>query len=242
MVQFSPTPESFLAEFKTRIVGLTKNARVAIKINCSKPPGAYSPQTDPAVLELVVHALLDTGCTVALVEGGNGYLPELLEGFGLSRHTLDRVDVVDIDRLKDVDRVLWDGKEYFLPAMLKDFDFRIACPAATKKPGYLFSNNVKTFVGLLPRQFCRKGTNPSFSRPSIHDDLHRSVMGVYLSFQRHSQFDLYINGGNVLFENRPSASLDGFLMSDDGLALDVHVLDAFDLEYPEYIQMLLARR
>ena len=242
MVQFSPTPDSFLAEFKTRIVSLARSARVAIKVNCSKPHRPSTPQTDPAVLELVIPELLNAGCTVSLMEGGNGYLPELLEDSGLSRKTLGRIDVIDIDGLKNVDRVLWDGQEYFLPTLLKDFDFRIACPAATKKPGYLFSNNVKTFVGLLPRQFCQDGANTSFSRPSIHDDVHRSVMEVYLSFQRYSQFDLYINGGNVLFENRPAASLEGFLMSDDGLCLDVHVLDTFELEYPEYIQMLLARR
>lgn len=57
----------------------------------------------------------------------------------------------------------------------------------SKHPGMTFSNNVKLFVGAVPR--CRylngEGGSP---RPRVHADLHRSVANIYRSIMAYAPF------------------------------------------------------
>jgi uncharacterized protein (DUF362 family) len=83
--------------------------------------------------------------------------------------------LLDVDEEREVLMISQGGRNYPIPRKLQKMDVRIAVPCATKRPGYLYSNNVKTFVGLLPRSMCQNGTNSAFSRPMIHEDLKETV-------------------------------------------------------------------
>ena len=57
----------------------------------------------------------------------------------------------------------------------------------------------------------------------------------------YAPFHYYVNGGRALIEGRGEFELEPFLVGDDAVELDAHILDVYGLDPPEYIEMLRER-
>lgn len=213
--------------------------KVAVKINLSSPPGHGKVRTDADILSSAVESMISYGCDVTIVEGANGHLRENLSIIGLDRLLNEpTVHWLDLDM---EDEIIWKEchqRRYPLPKILADMDLRIALPAVTKRPGYLFSGNVKTFVGILPRRLCRDGKQTSFSRPMIHDDLTETVSDLYLIVQETMPFHIFINGGNTVSEYSDITSLPYCYFGTDPIELDEYLADVLNAPVPGYLARL----
>jgi len=179
------------------------------------------------------------GHYVVLVEGANGYLRENINAIGLGYHLKSSsVDILDIDKETEVLMVSRGGRCYPIPKILQKMDVRLAVPCATKRPGYLFSCNVKTFVGILPRGLCQNGTDSAFSRPMIHEDLTETVSDLYRVICETIPFHFYINGGNTISEMSSPLMLPYYCCSTNPIELDVHLAQVLKVELPYYLVRL----
>ena len=145
--------------------------------------------------------------------------------------------------LEAVDCVGVDGEEHYLPRCLKDYAVRIGMPATSKRPGMTFSNNVKLFVGAVPRRMYQEG-EPAHGRagvhgrPRVHVDLQKSVAHIYRAVMAYAPFEFFINGGKAMFEGRGEIEMPQILVGNDALELDRFVLDQFGIDPPEYTERL----
>ncbi len=216
--------------------------RVAIKINLSSLPTVSSPKTDAAFLSDILSFLLDYGCDVTLAEGADGCLRDHVAAIGLERFlSHPHFDLLDTDL--EADRVLWverGGRRYPIPAALETMDLRMAVPCASKRPGYLFSCNVKTFVGLLPRSLCRNGSEAPFTRPFIHEDLAETVSDLYRIICETVPFQLFLNGGNTISDSSPIRQLPQYYCSTDPVQLDAMLVGLLQAPWPPYLTRLTA--
>ncbi|MFW9992849.1 MAG: hypothetical protein ACFFD4_12470 [Candidatus Odinarchaeota archaeon] len=129
------------------------------------------------------------------------------------------------------------GQVHFIPECLKSFDVRIAIPCTSLRKDILFSNNVKLFVGAVPRRYYQYSHAGTASRPRIHEDLYESVINIYRSIMKHSPFHFFINGGNTHFYNRDIDRLPKYYVSDCGRELDLHIINELTLEIPDYLKI-----
>lgn len=212
---------------------------VGIKINLSSPPSAVAPKTDPVFLSDILACLIRMGYSVTLVEGANGHLRENLTAIGLERFLCEpTVGLLDTDLEEDV---LWKelhGRRYPIPKCLQCLDVRLAVPCATKCHGFVFSCNVKTFVGLLPRSKCVNGTDSTFSRPIIHEDLTETISDLYRIVCETIPFHYYLNGGNTFSEASILRELPEYYCSADPIELDAYIASILHTELPEYLTRL----
>lgn len=217
------------------------NKKVAVKINYQSSPRPGSPRTDMDLLACVLDALLGLECEVTIIEGASGKLFELLSQSSISSYLLnDRIDAIDVDLLDNVELICQRGRLYPIPTILQQFDSRIAVPNASKRSGYLFSCNVKTFVGLLPRKLCdskRQGLS-SFSRPMIHEDLDETVADLFFVVQDYAPFSFFINGGRTFSEYSSICDFKKCLISDDPVKLDRIIADWLCAPVPQYLQLV----
>jgi hypothetical protein len=104
----------------------------------------------------------------------------------------------------------------------------------------IFSNNVKLFVGAVPRRMYQIDNKIVDWRPRIHIDLHKSVANIFRAIQGYSPFDFFINGGLAMDENKGEFMYDDILIGNDGIELDLYVLEKYfsHLEIPEYLKRL----
>lgn len=214
--------------------------KVLIKINLARPAESGHPRTDPSLLADILRYVHANGGTCAIAESANGYLEQDLKLAGLSEVIDDcGAQVLDLD-FADTDLVDITGEEHYLPKILKEYCLRIAVPAASKRPGMIFSNNVKLFVGAVPRNRYQLGDEVVDYRPRIHLNLHRSVANLYRSMQWYAPFDFYINGGLAVDERRGEFRFPQILIGSDALELDEYVLKTYfpGLEAPEYLKIL----
>ena len=119
---------------------------------------------------------------------------------------------------------------------------RLAIPALSKRPEMIFSNNVKLFVGAVPRRMYQIGEPtraPSAWRPRLHIDLHRSVANIYRASMAYAPFHFFINGGKVMIEGQGEMEMQEVFVGDNALELDQYFLKRFHLEMPEYINRLI---
>ena len=101
----------------------------------------------------------------------------------------------------------------------------------------LFSNNVKLFVGAVPRRFYQDETRDRY-RAKIHEDLHKSIANIYLAIMKHTPFQLFINGGNAYSEEKGAFEIDDVYVGNDGHELDIHMIEnVFEMERPEYLDL-----
>ncbi len=223
---------------------ICSNQSVLIKINLSRPPVPGHPRTDVALLSKVIQYIYSRGGTCALAEGAKGYLDKNLEEIGLS-YVINRyqVKVIDVD-LEEADRIIMNGEEHYIPKCFQQYGLRIALPAASKRLGMIFSNNVKLFVGAVPRSMYQINNQIVDWRPRVHLDLHHSVANIYRSIQAYAPFHYYINGGLAMSEDVGEFPLKDILIGDDGVELDFHVLKNYfeSVEPPEYLLQLLNER
>lgn len=218
---------------------------IGIKINLPSLPKLHSPRTDISLLSDTVHFLVQKGYYVYLLEGAAGNLRSNLIRAGLQDIVLlDQVSVIDTDLEGEVTIYERNGRRYALPNVLKDFDIRMAVPCASKRRGYLFSCNVKTFVGLLPRKYCtsRGKFLAGYTRPLVHEDIDNAVADIFSLFSFHSPFHLYLNGGNTYSEYTEMRELPQFFLSQDALALDLEIASLLHAEPPAYLLRLKKAR
>jgi uncharacterized protein (DUF362 family) len=217
-------------------VATRKGGSVLIKVNLARPPEPGHPRTDPALLTQVIQYVAQYGARCAIAEGADGFLWQNIESIGMGELIQEyRVEILDLD-LEDTDCVVVDGEKQYLPKCLKDYIVRLAMPATAKRPGMTFSNNVKLFVGAVPRRMYQDGESRA-PRPRVHDDLHRSVANIYRAVMAYAPFSLFVNGGRAMLD-QGEIDLDQILVGDDALALDRFVLEQLGLEPPEYIRRL----
>lgn len=219
---------------------IDKNNSVAIKVNLARPPQTGHPRTDPILLsKLIKYIGLNNGnCTI--VESANGYLRENLNNIGLgdviSKY---KVDVIDLD-LEESEKIIIDDEEHFIPKCLRNYGVRIGLPATSKRSGMIFSNNIKLFVGAVPRMMYQIGDKSVDWRPRVHLDLHKSVACIYRAIQQYSPFNFYINGGLAMDEHKGEFIYDNILIGNNGVELDLYVLNNIFVTQavPEYIKRL----
>ncbi|MCL2351494.1 MAG: hypothetical protein FWC55_03070, partial [Firmicutes bacterium] len=152
------------------------------------------------------------------------------------------IKVIDIDS-EDSEEVLANGEKHHIPKCFKEYPVRIAIPAASKREGMIYSNNVKLFVGAVPRkmyQLDNTEASRGVPRPKIHQNLHLSVANIFLAVNSYSSFQFYINGGLSYNETIGEFSIQELFIGDDALELDCHIFHKYfnSCEYPEYLDIL----
>ena len=53
---------------------------------------------------------------------------------------------------------------------------------------------------------------------------------------KYAPFHYFVNGGKATVEGQGETEMAGAYVSDDALALDLHMLEQFGLEPPEYVK------
>lgn len=217
---------------------LEAGSSVLIKANLARLPEPGHPRTDPTLLTEVIRYTAHHGARCAIAEGADGFLQQNVARVGLSS-VIEECDVkvLDLD-LEEADCVIVDDERHYVPRCLKDYAVRVGMPATSKRPGMTFSNNVKLFVGAVPRRMYQTGESTA-PRPRVHVDLQKSVANIYRAVMVYAPFGFFVNGGKAMFDSRGEIKLPETLVGDDALALDQFMLKRFDLEPPEYIGMLM---
>jgi uncharacterized protein (DUF362 family) len=221
---------------------IEKHKSVLIKINLARPAKVEHPRTDPFLLSETIKYIKQNQGTCAIAESANGYLRENLGILGLDDIIRDyKVEVIDLD-IEDTDKVIVDGEEHYIPKCFKDYGVRIAIPATSKRQGMIFSNNIKLFVGAVPRGMYQVGDTTVDWRPRVHIDLHKSVANIYSAVQGYSPFNFYINGGLAMDETIGEFEFENILVADNALELDLYILNNIftNHEIPDYIKKLQA--
>ncbi len=214
-----------------------RGGSVLIKINLARAPEPGHPRTDPMLLAKLIRYVAQCGARCTIAEGASGFLRQNVEAIGLGPTVAEYgVELVDLD-LEDFDCVRVEGEEHYLPRCLKAYAVRIGVPLTSKRPGMIFSNNVKLFVGAVPRRMYQIG-EPTTWRPRLHENLHRSVAAIYRAVMAYAPFSFFINGGTVLIEGYGEGDLGEILVGDNAVELDRYILERYDLEPPEYLDRL----
>jgi uncharacterized protein (DUF362 family) len=220
-------------------IGLYKDAkykRVAIKINLAKPPSVNNPKTDPILLRSVINFLHSEGYEISIIESANGYLEENIRFIGLGKELeMGMFEVVDLDNEMAEKLISKDGDIHWFPKCLKNFDIRIAIPSTSLRHGKIFSNNVKLFVGIVPRRYYQKSDQVGTWRAKIHDDLHRSIANIFVLLSEYAPFHFFINGGNTYIESQLIQTLPKYYISNNGCYLDLHLIRELGINLPDYL-------
>lgn len=218
-------------------VALKESNSALIKINLARPPEPGHPRTDPALLAKIIQYVSAKGADCAVAEAANGFLRQNIELIGLKELVQENhVKVIDLD-LEDSDSVVIEDETHYLPKCLQDYAIRIAIPALSKRPEMIFSNNVKLFVGIVPRCMYQMGELTTW-RPRVHINLHRSVASIYRAVMSYAPFGLFINGGRIMIEGQGEMDAQEVLIGDNALELDLYQLKRLNLEVPEYLTRL----
>ena len=233
--------------FKT--IGLEhkiNNNNVLIKINLTKPQIPLLIRTDMTLLKIVVDYIYQNGGSCAITEGGGGYLRENLIAYGFE-DTLNHYNIrlIDVD-LEDADEVVSYGEYHYIPKCFKEYPVRIAIPYTSKREGMIFSNNVKCFVGAVPKKMYQLDDPKELKgipRPRIHQNLHLSVANLFHAMNDYSKFHFYINGGLPYNENTGLFTFNETFIGNDALELDLYLFQKYfsDCEYPDYLDILKNR-
>jgi len=219
---------------------------VLIKINLSRPYTINLPRTDITLLRTVINCIYQNGGKCAITEGASGYLTENLIASGFEDMIKQyKIKVIDVDS-EDYDEVLSYGEYHYIPKCFKEYPVRIAIPAASKRKGMIYSNNIKLFVGAVPKKMYQLDTPDIVNgapRPKIHQNLHLSVANLFLAIQGYSPFQFYINGGLAFNENMGEFNFTETFIGNDGLELDYFIFQTFfnNCEYPDYLDVLKTR-
>jgi hypothetical protein len=214
---------------------------VVCKINLARPPETGHPRTDPTLLTHIIEYISEHNATCALAEAADGFLAENIDRIDLTNIVKQHnVRLIDLD-LEDFDAVTVEDVDsvetHYIPKCLRDYAVRMAIPATSKRPGMTFSNNVKLFVGAVPRKMYQLG-EPQTHRPRIHLNLHKSVATLYRAIMQYAPFHFFVNGGRYMLEERGEGEWDEILIGDDALEMDWYTLQKFHLTAPDYLRLL----
>ncbi len=216
---------------------------VLIKINLSRPYTKNLPRTDMTILKAIISYTYESGGSCAIAEGASGFLTENLINSGAEDILKQyNVRVIDIDS-EDSEEVLCNGEKHYIPKCFKEYPVRIAIPATSKREGMIYSNNIKLFVGAVPRkmyQLDNADASSGVPRPKIHKNLQLSVANLFLAVNSYSPFEFYINGGLSYNENIGEFCMKELFIGNDALELDCHIFQKYfnGCEYPEYLDIL----
>jgi uncharacterized protein (DUF362 family) len=225
-------------------IGLKKSIidykSVLVKVNLARIYKKDHPRTDINLLLNLIQYIYSNNGTCAIAESANGYLKQNLETSGLLEIINKyNVTIIDLD-LEEVEQIIVNEEQHYIPKCLKNYGVRIAVPATSKRSEMIFSNNIKLFVGAVPRRMYQLGDKVVDWRPRIHIDLNKSVANIFSAIQRYAPFDFFINGGLAMDENRGEFVFEDILIGDDGIELDLYVIKKYFsyLEIPEYLKRL----
>jgi len=217
---------------------------ILIKLNLGRPYTKNYPRTDIGLLRTVISYIYQNGGRCALADYAS--LKENLLGSGFEDMFKQYdIKVIDIDS-EDFDEVLSYGEQHFIPKCFKEYPVRIAIPATSKRENMIYSNNIKLFVGAVPRkmyQLDEVNIGIVAPRPRIHQNLHLSVANLFLAIKSYSPFQFYINGGLSYNENIGEFIFTELFIGNDALELDCHIFQKYfnDCEYPVYLDILKTR-
>lgn len=216
-----------------------RGKRAIIKVNIARPPEKDHPRTSPRLISKVVEYLSAYGVQCTIAEAADGYLEENVRSIGLDDLVKKyHVDLLDLD-FADTVSIAVDDEEHHIPKCFNEYHLRIAIPATSKRPNMIFSNNIKLFVGAVPRRLYQIG-DPVRWRPKIHLDLHKSVANIYKAIMLYAPFHFYINGGTAFDETKGEYEMPAIFVGNDGLELDLYILKKyFTIEIPDYMKRLL---
>jgi uncharacterized protein (DUF362 family) len=216
---------------------LKENRSLLIKINLAHPPEPGHPRTDPVLLKEILDYAFEFNARCAIAEGADGFLGRNVESIGLGEYIRQhRIQVIDLDE-EPYDSITIEDEIHYLPKCLKDYAVRLGFPATSRRPGMTFSNNIKLFVGAVPRKMYQVGGS-SLSRPRVHIQLHKSIVSIYRAISEYAPFNFYVNGGKAMFETLGEIDLEETLIGNDAMELDCLILKKFKLQPPEYISNL----
>lgn len=225
-------------------IGLKKSIinyrSVLIKVNLARSAEKDHPRTDIKLLSDLIQFIYSNNGTCAIAESANGYLRQNLESVGLLEIINKyNVSIIDLD-LEEVEQIIINEQKHYLPKCLKNYGVRIAIPATSKRYQMIFSNNVKLFVGAVPRRMYQINSKIVDWRPRVHIDLHKSVANIFSAIQEYSPFSFFINGGLAMDENKGEFMYENTLVGNDGVELDMYILKKYFsyLEIPEYLKRL----
>ena len=216
---------------------------VLIKINLSGTYIKNHPRTDMTILKTIISYTYQNGDRCAVTEGARGFLTENLISSGFEDMLKQyNIKVIDIDS-EDSEEVLSNGEKHYIPKCFKEYPVRIAIPAASKREGMVYSNNIKLFVGAVPRkmyQIDNTDASNGIPRPKIHQNLHLSVANLFLAVKSYSSFQFYINNGLSYNENIGEFNIRELFLGNDALELDCHIFQKYfsNCDYPEYLDIL----
>ncbi len=214
--------------------------KILIKINLARPPKENHPRTDAILLKKVVEYFLEKNCFINIVESADGYLKENLRIIGLLDYFIDNeIKITEVDDESPL-KISINNQAIFIPDIFRKFDCRISLPCASKRKDMLFSNNIKNFVGAIPRKYYLNPDCKERWRAKLHESLTDSVCNVYMAFEKVSKFDYYINGGNAYSESKGTFNLDSYYLSDNAIELDEYIYKKYfhDIEEPEYLKKI----
>jgi uncharacterized protein (DUF362 family) len=216
---------------------IIRGKSVLVKINLSRPAAPEHPRSDPFLLSELVKYIYENNGTCAIAESANGYLAANLEQAGLTDIISQyNVKVIDLD-LEEADEVIFNDEKHYIPKCFQAFGLRIGLPVASKREEMVFSNNIKLFVGAVPRRMYQLDNKIVDWRPRVHLDLHKSVANIFGAIQSYSPFTVFINGGLAMDERKGEFLINEVLVGDDGLELDLYILKNYFnyLELPDYL-------
>jgi len=224
-----------------------QNKNVLIKINLSGVYKKNHPRTDIALIKTIIDYIYQNGGKCAIAEGANGYLTENIIASGLEDIVkYCGIKIIDVDS-EDCDEVVSYSEPHYIPRCFREYPVRIAVPSASVREGLIYSNNIKSFVGAVPRKMYQLDdvyTPENVPRPKLHQNLHLSVANLFFAIQNYSPFQYYINGGLVYNKNKGEFFMTETFIGDDALELDCHLFRTFfnDCEYPDYLNIIKTRR
>jgi uncharacterized protein (DUF362 family) len=225
--------------------------KILIKPNAGYPK-SYPYTTSLKLVEAIVSSLYAYSPKKIDIAEGSTTKSSALENFQklgfLKKLAKYKVNFIDLNTLQSNEVKLMNEVTHFLPTALRDYDIRISMPIIKfydDDQGKTFlSNAIKNFFGLPPKKEYQT-KRESHKRDRLHDNLHRSVMEIYLAVEKFAPFNLYIcDGLEVLYGEGQKGSPQRWgkiLMGDDALEIDLQVLELLQRSKPEYLELLIAR-
>jgi hypothetical protein len=227
-------------------IGLQKDVKsknILIKINLSGTYSKNHPRTDMNLLKLLVEYIYENDGNCALAEGSNSYLFRNLVTSGFENFiNYYKIKIIDVD-LVDYEETLFNGENHYIPKCFNDYNVRIAIPATSKRKDMLYSNNVKLFVGAVPRKMYQNSeidVPKGVPRHKLHLNLDFSIANLFSAIRYYSPFHYYLNGGLSYNENIGEFNLIETFIGNDAVELDCHLFQKYfsDCKFPEYLNIL----
>ncbi|MHA1245081.1 MAG: DUF362 domain-containing protein [Candidatus Heimdallarchaeota archaeon] len=228
------------------------NKRIFLKPNVGYPK-PYPYTTSLELIKSVVKLLAKYKPKEIVIGEGSTSKSSALDNFAtlgfieeLSKY---QVKFIDLNACESSEVKLSEKVSHYLPVCLMDFDVRISVPVIKfyedEQKKIFMSNAIKNFFGLPPKDRYHS-FNDSYKRDKLHDNLHKSVMEIFLAVEQFAPFDLYIcDGLEVLYGEASIGNPQEWgklILADNALEADLKVIELLDKSLPEYLEMLVEKK